>query len=61
MNRCSVRMGLSILGKNQACIGQPQKHGDITEELKGSRWEHFISRVQGLPLASDGTYDKHDA
>ena len=28
-------MGLSILGKSQACIGQPQnKQGDRTEESK---------------------------
>ena len=28
---------------------------------KGRRWEHFILRVLGLPLTSDGAYDKHYA
>ena len=28
---------------------------------KGRQWKHFISRVQGLPLASDSVHDKHDA
>ena len=28
---------------------------------KGRRWKHFNLRVEGLPLASDGAYDKHDA
>ena len=28
---------------------------------KGRRWKHFNLRVEGLPLASDGTHDKHDA
>ena len=28
---------------------------------KGRRWKHFISRVQGLPLAGNGTYDKYAA
>ena len=28
---------------------------------KGRRWKHFNLRVQGLPLASDEAYDKHDA
>ena len=28
---------------------------------KRRRWKHFILRMQGLPLASDGAYDKHDA
>ena len=28
---------------------------------KGSRWKHLILKVQGLTLASDGDYDKHDA
>ena len=41
-------------------IGQPPKLGDRAEEFKGHRWEHFILRVQGLPFASDGDYDKHD-
>ena len=27
-------MGLSILGKSQACSGQSQEHKDRTEELK---------------------------
>ena len=27
---------------------------------KGRRWKHFTLRVQVLPLASDGAYDKHD-
>ena len=27
-------MGFLILGKSQACSGQPQKHGNRTEELK---------------------------
>ena len=27
---------------------------------KGRRWKHFNLRVEGLPLASDGTHDKHD-
>ena len=26
MNQCSVRMGLSILGKSQACSGQSREH-----------------------------------
>ena len=34
MNQCSVRMGLSILGKSQACSGQPREQRDRTEELK---------------------------
>ena len=25
---------------------------------KGRLWEHFILRVQGLPLTSNGAYDK---
>ena len=28
---------------------------------KGRRWKHFNLKVQGLPIASDGAYDKHDA
>ena len=28
---------------------------------KGRRWKHFNLRVEGLPLASDEAYDKHDA
>ena len=28
---------------------------------KGRRWKHFILRVQGLSLASDGAHDKNDA
>ena len=28
---------------------------------KGRRWKHFNLRVEGLPLASDGAHDKHDA
>ena len=28
---------------------------------KGRRWKHFNLRVQGLPLTSNGAYDKLDA
>ena len=28
---------------------------------KGRKWKHFISRVRGLLLTSDGVHDKHDA
>ena len=28
---------------------------------KGRRWKHFNLKVQGLPIASDGAYDKHGA
>ena len=28
---------------------------------KGHRLKHLNLRVQGIPLASDGAYDKHDA
>ena len=28
---------------------------------KGIRLKHFTLRMQGLPLASDGAYGKHDA
>ena len=49
---CRIYTRLKIKKEQKACLKTLDK---------GRRWKHFISRVQGLPLASDGTYDKHDA
>ena len=49
---CRIYMHLNIKKEKKACFKTLHK---------GSRWKHFILRVQGLTLASDGDYDKHDA
>ena len=40
---------------------QKEKNKTCFKLDKGIRLKHFTSRMQGLPLASDGAYDKHDA
>ena len=40
---------------------QKEKNKTCFKLDKGIRLKHFTLRMQGLPLASDGAYDKHDA
>ena len=49
---CRIYMRLNIKKEKKACFKTVHK---------GRRWKHFILGMQGLTLASDGDYDKHDA
>ena len=48
---CRIYMRLNIKKEKKACFKIVHK---------GRRWKHFTLRMQVLPLASDGAYDKHD-
>ena len=49
---CRIYVRLKIKNEQQTCFKTLDK---------GRQWEHFMLRVQGLILASDRDYEKHDA
>ena len=49
---CRMQTRLKIKKKQNTCFKTLQK---------GRWWEHSNLRMEGLPLTSDGAYDKHDA